>query len=98
MVCKALASLDYMMLIQATSFHYFNPQGSREPRRRSTTICDISDDELSQMRRRARDPISGKQLDIPASMTYEQWYAKYVKGRKEAEEKEKQMKRRKKKG
>ena len=65
---------------------------------RSTTICDISDDELSQMRRRARDPISGKQLDIPASMTYEQWYAKYVKGRKEAEEKEKQMKRRKKKG
>ena len=32
MVCKALASLDYMMLIQATSFHYFNPQGSREPR------------------------------------------------------------------
>ena len=33
MVCKALASLDYMMLIQATSFHYFNPQGSREPRR-----------------------------------------------------------------
>ena len=63
---------------------------------RSTTICDISDDELSQMRRRARDPISGKQLDIPASMTYEQWYAKYVKGRKEAEEKEKQMKGRKK--
>ena len=34
MVCKALASLDYMMLIQATSFHYFNPQGSREPRRK----------------------------------------------------------------
>ena len=33
LVCKALASLDYMMLIQATSFHYFNPQGSREPRR-----------------------------------------------------------------
>ena len=33
MVCKALASLDYMMLIQTTSFHYFNPQGSREPRR-----------------------------------------------------------------
>ena len=61
---------------------------------RSTTICDISDDGLSQMRRRARDPISGKQLDIPASMTYEQWYAKYVKGRKEAEEKEQQMKRR----
>ena len=37
MVCKALASLDYMMLIQATSFHYFNPQGSREPRR----ICCV---------------------------------------------------------
>lgn len=50
------------------------------------------------MRRRARNPVTGKNEEIPASMTYEQWYAKYVKGRKEAEEKEKQMKRRKKKG
>ncbi len=65
---------------------------------RSTTICDISKAELSQMRRRARNPVTGKNEEIPASMTYEQWYAKYVKGRKEAEEKEKQMKRRKKKG
>lgn len=35
MVCKALANLDYMTLIQATSFHYFNPQGSREPRQQN---------------------------------------------------------------
>lgn len=65
---------------------------------RSTTICDISNQELSQMRRRARDPVTGKQQEVPANMTYGQWYAKNVKGRKEAEEKERQKKKRKKKG
>ena len=65
---------------------------------RSTTICDISDQELSQMQRRARNPVTGRTETIPASMTYEQWYDKNVKGNKEAEAKEKQMKQRKKKG
>ncbi|KJJ66695.1 minor capsid protein [Clostridium sp. FS41] len=62
---------------------------------RSTTICDISDDELSQMQRRARNPATGRAETVPANMTYEQWHNKYVKGNKEAEEKE--LKRRKKK-
>ncbi|WP_368295851.1 minor capsid protein [Enterocloster citroniae] len=64
---------------------------------RSTTICDISDDELSQMQRRARNPATGRVETVPANMTYEQWHNKYVKGNKEAEEKEKELKRRKKK-
>lgn len=55
---------------------------------RSTTICDISDDELSQMQRRARNPATGRAETVPANMTYEQWHNKYVKGNKEAEEKE----------
>lgn len=45
---------------------------------RSTTICDISDEELAQMKRRARNPETGKTEVIPADMTYEQWYKKYV--------------------
>ena len=65
---------------------------------RSTTICDISEEELSQMQRRARNPVTGRTETVPASMTYEQWYDKNVKGNKEAEAKEKQMKQRKKKG
>lgn len=61
---------------------------------RSTTICDISDDELSQMQRRARNPITGKNETVPANMTYEQWYKKNVKGRPEAEANEKMIRNR----
>ena len=61
---------------------------------RSTTICDISDDELAQMRRRARNPVTGKTNTVPANMTYEQWYKKNVKGRPEAEANEKMLRNR----
>lgn len=45
---------------------------------RSTTICNITDKELANMKRRARNPITGKNELVPANMTYEQWYKKYV--------------------
>lgn len=45
---------------------------------RSTTICGISDEELAEMKRRARDPENGKTYTVPANMTYEEWYRKYV--------------------
>lgn len=61
---------------------------------RSTTICDVSDDVLSQMQRRARDPVTGKTNTVPANMTYEQWYAKNVRGRPEAEANEKMIRNR----
>ena len=61
---------------------------------RSTTICDISDEELAQMKRRARDPVTGKTNTMPANMTYEQWYAKNVKGHPEAEANEKMIRNR----
>ena len=51
---------------------------------RSTTICDIGSEELAQMKRRARDPVTGKTNMVPADMTYEQWYKKNVQGRPEA--------------
>ena len=45
---------------------------------RSTTICDISPETLAQMKRRARDPETGKAYMVPADMTYKQWHEQYV--------------------
>lgn len=61
---------------------------------RSTTIAVISEELLNKMTRRARDPVTGKVLMIPANVSYQEWYDKYVKGRPEAELAEKQIKNR----
>ncbi len=45
---------------------------------RSTTICDISDEELSQMKRRSKNHVTGKSELVPANMTYEEWHKKYA--------------------
>ncbi len=58
---------------------------------RSTTICDMGDEELSQMRRRARDPVTGKTNTVPADMTYADWYKNNVKGKPEAKLNEKMI-------
>lgn len=52
---------------------------------RSTTICDIGSAELAGMKRRARDPVTGKTNTVPANMTYEQWYDKNVEWNPQAE-------------
>lgn len=56
---------------------------------RSTTICDISDEELSHMKRRSKNPVTGKTKLVPENMTYEEWHKKYIDGNKDAELKEK---------
>lgn len=61
---------------------------------RSTTICDITDEELARMKRRSRDPATGKSKTIPGNMTYQQWYDQNVKGNPEAELSEKMIKHR----
>ncbi len=61
---------------------------------RSTTICDIGSEELAQMKRRARDPFTGKTNTVPADMTYEQWYKRNVQGKPEAELNEKMIRNR----
>lgn len=61
---------------------------------RSTTIVDMSPKELAKMERAARDPVTGKTMKVPADMTYEQWYQKYVSGRPEAELNEKKVRNR----
>lgn len=61
---------------------------------RSTTVAEFSEELMKDMTRRARDPATGKSITIPATMTYKEWYEKYVKGRPEAELTEKQLKNR----
>ncbi len=51
---------------------------------RSTTIISLDEEALKRMQRRARNPITGKNEIVPAGMTYNEWYAKYVEGNKEA--------------
>lgn len=46
---------------------------------RSTTIAVISQDQLRNLKRRAFNPKTGRTELVPASMTYEEWYEKYVK-------------------
>lgn len=43
------------------------------PNCRSVTRPDISDEELANMTRWSRDPVTGKSVKVPANMTYEQW-------------------------
>ena len=47
---------------------------------RSTTISDIDDETLSRMTRAAYNPETGRTEKVPANMTYDEWYQKYVKG------------------
>lgn len=59
---------------------------------RSTTICNIDDEDLSQMQRRARNPETGKTETVPATTTYEEWYDKNVANNPKALLEEKKVK------
>lgn len=61
---------------------------------RSTTIAVIDNEELSELKRRARDPKTGKTYLLPADMTYKDWHSQYVKGNPEAELNEKMIRNR----
>lgn len=61
---------------------------------RCTEIADISAEELARLERAARDPVTGKTMKVPANMTYQQWYEKYVRGNPEAELNEKKIRNR----
>lgn len=46
---------------------------------RSTTIIHLSDNVMQGLKRRARDPVTGENKIVPASMNYQEWYTKNVK-------------------
>ena len=56
---------------------------------RSTTGIHVDDEVLRTTRRRARNPVTGKNELIPASTNYRQWYAKNVANTPEAQAAEK---------
>lgn len=51
---------------------------------RSTTIEYVDDETLKSMKRRARDPVTGKNITVPANMTYAEWHKKFVEGNEDA--------------
>lgn len=59
---------------------------------RCTTISYFSDEILRSLRRRARDPVTGKTYTVPGDMTYKQWYQKSVTENPEAKQKETETK------
>ena len=48
---------------------------------RSTTMPDMSAEQLRKVPRAARDPKTGKSITVPGDMTYRKWYEKFVEGR-----------------
>lgn len=47
---------------------------------RCTTLAILSKDWIRRQTRRARDPVTGRTHKVPLSMTYDEWYKKYVQG------------------
>jgi SPP1 gp7 family putative phage head morphogenesis protein len=58
---------------------------------RSTTISVVDRKYIDKMTRSARDPVTGKIIKVPRSMSYQQWYDKFVKGNSQAEANEKKI-------
>lgn len=58
---------------------------------RSTTISVVDRALIDKMQRSAIAPATGKRIKVPRSMTYQQWYDKYVKGKPEVELEEKKI-------
>lgn len=59
---------------------------------RSTTIAYLGDEEIEELERRARDPITGKNELIPADQNYKSWYEKNVANNPKALVEEKKIK------
>lgn len=80
---KIFKTSDKMQGVNAPPMH---------PWCRSTTIGVITEELLNQLTRTTRNPATGEIVKIPASMSYQDWYNKYVKGKPEAELEEKKIK------
>lgn len=66
---KVFSMNDYEVGITAPPFH---------PHCRTTTIPYFDDEFSAVEKRAARDPVTGKTMEVPASMTYKQWHKEFV--------------------
>lgn len=86
-ICRELDGKIFSMKDRKAGKNY----SPMHPWCRSTTISVIDEDELRNMKRRAYNPKTGRTETVPANMTYDQWYKKYVKGNVQAEAEEKSV-------
>lgn len=63
---------EYVTGSTAPPFHYFC---------RTTTVPYYGEDEGTRI---ARDPVNNKSYNVPANMSYKEWYDKYIKNNEEA--------------
>ncbi|MCD8376751.1 MAG: minor capsid protein [Oscillospiraceae bacterium] len=61
------------------------------PNCRSTTIPADAAQLLSKIKRAARNPVTGKTVQVPGDMTYREWYEQYVSGDERALANEKRI-------
>jgi len=66
---KVFLMNDYEVGITAPPFH---------PYCRTTTIPYFDDEFSAVEKRAARDPVTGKTMEVPSSMTYKQWHKQFV--------------------
>ncbi len=86
-VCRSLDGKIFLVAEQEPGKNC-NPM---HPWCRSTTISIIDDEVLSKFKRTAFDPDTGKTVKVPANMTYEQWYRKFVADNPKAQSMEKMV-------
>lgn len=87
-ICRELDGKVFFVSERKTGKNY----PPMHPWCRSTTISIIDEDILKKMERRAYDPKTGRTMMVPANMTYQQWYQKYVDGNPETLAEEKAIK------
>ena len=58
---------------------------------RCTTISVVNEKYIKKMQRSALKPETGEQIQVPRTMTYQEWYDTYVKGNEKAEIEEKKI-------
>ncbi len=72
---KVFDMKDYGVGVTAPPFH---------PRCRTTTVPNFDDEFSAVEMRSARDPVTGKSIEVPVSMNYKQWHEAFVENNPEA--------------
>lgn len=82
-ICRALDGKRFLVSEAQPGTNY----PPMHPWCRSTTMPDMTAEQLRKVPRAARDPKTGKSITVPGDMTYQQWYEKFVEGTKDGGEK-----------